>query len=102
MFYNHIDSLELIVAAEEAWPEIKKVLKSLPRTRVISENEHYIHVTCRSMIFQFVDNVELLLNAEENTVSVRSGSFIAIWDIGFNWLRTRKIRKLLIQQGIAK
>lgn len=100
MFYNSVAPFELAVSPEEAWPEIKAVLKGLPRVKVVVENDHYIHLTFRTLIFRFVDNVELLLNKEENTVSIRSGSFIAIFDICANWLRTRKIRNLLIEKGL--
>ncbi len=102
MFYNNTDPLTLAVPAEEAWPKIKDVLRGLPRTEVITESDHYIHLTFRTLVFRFVDNVELLLNKEDKTVSIRSGSFFAIFDIGANWLRIRKIRNLLIRQGIVR
>ncbi len=101
MFYNSTDPLKLVVPAEYAWPKIKDVLRGLPRTEVITENDQYIHLTFKTLVFRFVDNVELLLNKADKTVSIRSGSFIAIFDIGANWLRVRKIRNLLIRQGIV-
>lgn len=101
MFYNNTDPLKLAVPVEEAWPRIKEILKELPRTTVITENDYYIHFIFRTLVFRFVDNVELLLNKEDNTVSIRSGSFIAIWDIGANWFRIRKIRNILIDEGLV-
>lgn len=100
LFYNNVAPFKLAVPPEEAWPEIKKVLKELPRTQVIVENDYYIHLTFRTLVFRFVDNVELLLNKKEKTVSIRSGSFIALFDICANWLRTRKIRNSLIERGL--
>src|SRR5262245_43281460 len=48
--------------ADEAWARLKTVLSERPRTRVVSESEHYLHAEQTSLVFRFVDDLEFQLD----------------------------------------
>lgn len=73
---------------------IRRVVDSMPRTRVITESDRYLHVEVRSRIFRFVDDLELLVMPDRELV-VRSASRIGRGDMGVNVARVEELRRLL-------
>jgi uncharacterized protein (DUF1499 family) len=102
VLYNKTSQFELLVPREVAWPIIKEVVSNIPRTEIVESGDVYIHAKCKSLVFRFVDNLELLLHPGENTISVRSSSMIAIFDLGVNRWRIHKLRKQLEELKIIK
>jgi len=78
---------------EEAWGRLKEVLASLPRTRVVSSADGYLHAECTSRLFRFVDDLECLLDPEAKVIHVRSASRAGRSDFGVNRRRVEAIRK---------
>jgi len=87
ILYNRTSKFELALPPEEAWPQIREVVGAIPRTEIVEENDVYIHAKCTSLVFRFVDNLELLLHPDQKTISVRSSSVIAIFDFFVNRYR---------------
>ena len=102
VLYNKTSQLELLIPREVAWPIIKEVVSNIPRTEIVESGDVYIHAKCKSLVFRFVDNLELLLHPDENTISVRSSSMIAIFDLGVNRWRIHKLRRQLEELKIIK
>ena len=102
LFYNNVSPFELAITKEEAWPIVKQTVSDMPRTKIVEEDSVYIHAKCTSRVFRFVDNLELLLHPDQNIISVRSSSVIAIFDFGVNHWRVYKLRKQLIEKGVIK
>ena len=78
--------------------ELATVCKTLPRTRIVFQNENYLHVEFTSALMRYVDDAEFLLDAGENIIEVRSASRIGYSDMGANRARIEKIRKLFDQK----
>jgi len=102
LFYNNVTPFTLAVPADRAWGVVREVISSLERTEIVEERTGYIHAKCTSLVFRFVDNLELLLNSENETVSVRSSSVIALFDLGVNYRRVENLRRILTEKGIVK
>jgi uncharacterized protein (DUF1499 family) len=102
IFYNRTSPFELAIPREDAWPRIKDVIANIPRTEIVEENDVYIHAKCRSRVFRFVDNLELLLHPDQDKISIRSSSMIAIFDLGVNRWRIYQLRKQLEEMKIIK
>jgi uncharacterized protein (DUF1499 family) len=102
LFYNNVTPFTLAVPADRAWPVVREVISSVERTEIVEERPGYIHAKCTSLVFRFVDNLELLLNPDNETVSVRSSSVIAIFDLGVNYRRVENLRRTLTEKGIVK
>ena len=63
----------------------------MPRTRVITREEHYIHVLFQSRIFRFTDDVEFEFDDEHEVIHLRSASRVGYYDLGVNRKRMNHI-----------
>ena len=75
---------------------------SLPRTKIITQSDNYLHAECSSAVFGFVDDLELHLRPAQNLVAVRSAARLGRSDLGVNRRRVESVRSLLRQQGVLK
>lgn len=99
---HRVEPLVLAVSAEAAWPQIIDTVKSLPRTAVIQVTGDYLHAECRSVVFRFVDDLELELRKGEGTVAVRSASRVGHSDFGVNRRRAERLREAMRSRGVVK
>jgi uncharacterized protein (DUF1499 family) len=79
-------------AAKEA---LKTAVLSLPRTKLVEEDESYLHFEFTSRLLRFVDDVEFLFDDTAKTLHFRSASRIGYGDFGVNRSRMEEIRKLV-------
>ena len=100
---HKIEPFRLKGDSQEQWAEVIKAASSLPRTRVMQSTENYLHLECRSLIFRFVDDLELHLKSpQEGIVSVRSASRIGKSDFGVNRKRVERLRRILKEKDIIE
>lgn len=78
----------------EAKAVLKAAIGSLPRTRLVEEDETYLHYEFVSLIFRFVDDVEFLFDERTKTIHFRSASRVGYGDFGVNRRRMEEIRRL--------
>lgn len=102
ILYNRTSPLVLAMARQEGWAKIQEVVAEIPRTEIVEADDHYLHAKCTSLVFRFVDHLELVLRADGQTVDVRSSSTIALFDFGANRLRIAKLRKRLAELKIIR
>lgn len=79
----------------EAKEALKEVVRSLPRTKLVEEDESYLHYEFTSLLLRFVDDVEFLLDDETKTIHFRSASRTGYGDLGVNRKRMEEIRSLV-------
>jgi len=78
------------------WPQtVVDILSSVRGITIVTTNENYIHAECRTLLFRFIDDLELVWDAENNICHVRSASRVGRSDLGVNRKRVEKIRHLL-------
>ena len=80
----------------EAKKALLKVLESMPRTRVSTNTDNFLHVEFTSKIFQFVDDVEFYFDASE-MIHFRSASRVGHSDMGVNRDRMNEISRLFFE-----
>jgi uncharacterized protein (DUF1499 family) len=102
VFFNSVAPFETAISADKAWSMVREVVGRLPRTEIVEEHPGYIHAKCRSLVFRFVDNLELLLEPDKGIISVRSSSVIGLFDFGVNYRRVENLRRELIKKGIIR
>ncbi len=83
-----------VVAAKE---KLLAIVKSQPRTTIVTEEDTYLHVEYRSLIFRFVDDVEFSIEQETHLIHFRSASRLGHSDLGVNRKRMAKIRAQFVQ-----
>lgn len=82
------------------WLQIQKFVGACPRTKIITQTDAYLRAESRSLIFRFVDDLELLLNPASGVVSVRSESRTGYSDFGVNRRRVEDLRGKLFNAGV--
>ena len=75
--------------------ELKQAIAKLPRTKLISETENYLHFEVYSLVFRFVDDVEFHCDDATKTIHLRSASRVGHSDLGVNRRRIEAIRARL-------
>lgn len=79
----------------EAKERLIKVLKGMPRTTIIEEQNDYIRAESASAVFGFVDDLEFYFPVEESgtiIIQTRSASRLGLSDLGVNRRRIEGIR----------
>ena len=79
----------------EAKEALKAVINSLSRTRLIEEDESYLHYEFISLLLRFVDDVEFLFDDDTKTIHFRSASRTGYSDLGVNRRRMEEVRVLV-------
>ena len=79
----------------EAKELLKAVVQAMPRTKLVEEDEAYLHYEFTSLLLRFVDDVEFLFDDESKTIHFRSASRTGYGDFGVNRKRMDEIRSLL-------
>jgi uncharacterized protein (DUF1499 family) len=82
----------------EAKEALKEAIRSLPRTKLVEEDETYLHYEVTSLLFRFVDDVEFLFDDETKTIHFRSASRTGYGDLGVNRTRMEQVRGLVDRQ----
>jgi uncharacterized protein (DUF1499 family) len=85
---------------ERAWEAARSAVLSLPRTQIVSESKGYLHAECRSGVFGFVDDLELHLRPQSDSIAVRSASRLGYSDFGVNRKRVESLRAALAAHGV--
>jgi uncharacterized protein (DUF1499 family) len=79
----------------EAKEALKEVIRSLPRTKLVEEDESYLHYEFTSLLMRFIDDVEFLFDDETKTLHFRSASRTGYGDLGVNRTRMEQVRGLV-------
>ena len=74
---------------------VRRALLAEPRTRITLEVAGYIRAESRSRVFRFVDDVEMVIDAEDRFIRFRSASRVGRRDFGVNRARMRRIGERL-------
>ncbi len=80
---------------EAAFSKLKTIVRSLPRTQIVSETETYLYAEFSSKLMGFVDDVEFSLDPSAQLIQVRSASRLGESDLGVNRDRVESIRSTL-------
>lgn len=72
---------------------LEKVVRSMPRTRIVTATDTWLHAVCRTRLFRFRDDLEFRYSPEDGVVHVRSASRVGLYDFGVNRRRVERVRK---------
>ena len=80
--------------AENSFKKLKEIAKKIPRTQVLEESTNYWKGICRSLIFRFPDDLEIL-KVNKGIIQIKSASRIGASDLGVNRGRINYLLKQL-------
>jgi uncharacterized protein (DUF1499 family) len=75
---------------------LKAVIAGLPRTRLVQEDDTYLHYEFTSLLLRFVDDVEFFIDDDAKTIHFRSASRTGYGDLGVNRRRMEDLRSRLV------
>ncbi len=76
-----------------AFKKLRSIAIQIPRTETLEESKDYWHGLCRSLVFRFPDDLEILKLSRRGIIQIRSASRIGVSDMGVNKNRIQKIYK---------
>ena len=74
---------------DETFEQLVTIAQNIPRTKVLENSKFYWKGVCRSLIFRFPDDLEILKIGK--TIQIRSASRYGGGDLGVNGKRVGKI-----------
>ena len=90
---HRMEPIPFAGSSYEAMQRIKGLVAEMPRTKIVTVQDSYLHVEFRSAFFRFVDDVEFLIDPERHIIHFRSASRVGYSDLGVNRRRMEQIRK---------
>ena len=70
---------------------LRTVISAMPRVRIVTDDENYLHAEFTSALFRFVDDVEFFVDREQRVIHFRSASRVGKSDLGVNRQRMQAI-----------
>lgn len=83
-----------------AWRALQDMLGKQPRTTLVKATDRYSHLECKSRLFGFIDDLELLLDPASGRIDLRSASRVGYFDLGVNRRRIETLRRSLQENGL--
>lgn len=99
---HRVEPLALRVPSDAAWTAAKRAVQAMPRTRIVDERPGYLRAEATSLLFRFVDDLELALAEDGGRLDVRSASRVGYSDLGANRKRVEALRKALRAAGVVE
>jgi len=93
---HKMSPLSYNISLGEAKIKILEIIKSLKRTRIITNTDNYLHIEFRTAVFRFVDDVEFYFDDSEKLIHFRSAARLGYSDLGVNKKRMEYISKLFL------
>jgi uncharacterized protein (DUF1499 family) len=98
---QHMDPISYKVPLAEARARMLAVLRDRPRTTIVREEPDALKAECRSLIFRFVDDVDIVFDDKAKRIHFRSASRVGRSDLGVNRKRMNEIRAAFLAAGPA-
>ena len=74
---------------DKTFEQLVMLAQKIPRTKVLENNENYWKGVCRSLIFRFPDDLEIL--KIDNKIQIKSASRYGGGDLGVNGTRVGRL-----------
>lgn len=91
---HRVEPLRFVGAADVAMRHAASAISKLSGARIVASSDTYLRAEVTTPVFRFVDDMELLLDADSQLIHVRSASRTGFWDLGTNRRRVERLRQL--------
>ena len=99
---HFIAPFKILADTEKVWAQLKQLLLNQPRTVITQETADTLDAEATSLIFRFVDDVKIILDAENKRIHIRSASRVGYGDFGVNRKRIEDLRTQLQQDKLIE
>jgi uncharacterized protein (DUF1499 family) len=87
---------------DEVWTALKNALLTQSRTVITQDDNHALHATATSLVFRFVDDIDMIMDTEAKLIHIRSASRTGYGDFGVNRKRVEALRTQLQQARVIE
>lgn len=87
----HVAPLSFSEPASAAWQTLQDILIDMGG-QIEKVDDHHLHVTFRSRIFRFIDDLTCRLDYTNNLIQLRSAARVGYYDFGVNRNRVERLR----------
>ena len=74
---------------DKTFEQLVTIARKIPRNKVLESNDNYWHCVCRSLIFRFPDDLEIL--KIDKKIQIKSASRYGGGDLGVNGARVGRL-----------
>ena len=74
---------------DKTFEQLVTIAQKIPRTNILESNENYWKGVCRSLIFRFPDDLEIVKTGK--TIQIKSASRYGGSDLGVNGIRVGRL-----------
>ena len=89
---HFIEPFKISGSPKEAWQALKKAIDNHSRMVITHETADTLHAEATSLVFQFVDDINAILDTDTNLIHIRSASRTGHSDFGVNRKRIEALR----------
>jgi len=89
---HFIEPFKISGSPEDAWKALKEALNNQSRMVITHETADTLHAEATSLVFQFVDDINVVLDRDTNLIHIRSASRTGHSDFGVNRKRIEALR----------
>lgn len=94
---QRVDAVPFADEPHVALARAKAALLAEPRTKITRETSNALHAECRSLIFRFTDDVDIVVDSTAHVFRFRSASRVGRSDLGVNRKRIARLSARLRQ-----
>ncbi len=99
---HFIEPFKITGNVGQAWSALKKALLMQSRVVITDETADTLHAQATSLVFRFVDDIDVVLDANAKIIHIRSASRVGYGDFGVNRKRVERLRSQLQQTHVIE
>ncbi|GAB6140839.1 DUF1499 domain-containing protein [Methylosoma difficile] len=87
---------------QKAWEALKLAINDKQRMVITHETHDTLHAEATSLVFRFIDDINVVMDAEAELIHIRSASRTGHSDFGVNRRRIESLRQTLQNAGVIE
>lgn len=99
---HYIAPFNIIGEPYKAWAVLKNAINDKSRMVITHETHDSLHAEATSLVFRFVDDINVILDADARLIHIRSASRTGHSDFGVNRKRIEALRLQLQKAHVIK
>jgi uncharacterized protein (DUF1499 family) len=99
---HFIAPFKIVADTKQVWIALKQALQNQTRTVITQESDNTLTAEATSLIFRFVDDINIILDEKQKLIHIRSASRIGYGDFGVNRRRVEQLRAQLKKGGFIE
>jgi len=99
---HYIAPFNIIGEPYKAWEALKNAIIDKKRMVITHETHDSLHAEATSLVFRFIDDINIILDADAQLIHIRSASRTGHSDFGINRKRIEELRLKLQKAHLIK